>query len=269
MISFPTCISSQDSEHLFGGNTNSSFHVNLPHQMSLEHDKWQVALSSIQYPSKVSFQHLLHNENDFFLKVYMRVGDLVFKNDTITLKEFNGSTSKQLISHIEKAMKKPKSKHTDLVEVKLRKNGHLRINYEIVRDSELKIELSPLMAHVLGCSSMEDRRWSWKEGYASQSPTIDLPFPVDLERIRSSTLILETDLVSSSVVGDKKVCVLKLLSQNEDRLDMLCEHLDFYDLARTSIQQMFFELRDHHGSLVKFEDEGNPVLLNLLFKKKE
>jgi len=266
MEDFPVRISSRDSGGLFPNNQNTSFQVSLPYEKNLEHDQWQVALTSIHYPSKVGFKHVFKDEKEFFLKLTISRRDLL-----VTLKTFEGSSSEDLINHIVKELNRQMNIEIDIYhlipEFKLKKNGQLTIKYEAAHGLSMRMEVSPMMAYVLGNSNMGDGMWIWNPG--NQPSDVIFPSPVSLERMQPNTLMLYTDLVAPIIVGDKYSPILKLLTQDSSKLDVQCEHLDFIDLARTNIRHMKFDVRDHRGALVKFVDDGFPLLLNLMFRKKQ
>jgi hypothetical protein len=95
-------------------------------------------------------------------------------------------------------------------------------------------------------------------------------FPADLQT--PTTMLLYTDMVKGSVLGDQFAPLLKLIPTEQGSRDAAvatyeCRHLDFVNIASEHIVSINFSLRRFDGELVQFKDEDAEVLYNLVFRK--
>jgi len=260
-------LSSRDSTDIYPENTPASFRIQLPRLMSLTGQNWQVALSSIIYPSQIVIADYL-STLDLWIEIDLQnhLGQW-HRRLTIDLKEDRISTYQQLSFRINQ--KSLRIEHVLQFKIIIDRETQ-RTTYSA--KGQMRIRMSPAMASLLGCSF-------------NQFIT-DLTLPgedrfigiADIKRCMPASLALYTDFTSPIVAGGKYCRLLKfipILRDLQERggspsVSYESHHMDFVNLPTTELQSLQFELKDGTGKPLVFEDNNNTAatFINLLLVKK-
>ena len=260
-------ISSRDSTDIYPENTPASFRIQLPRLMSLRGQNWQVALSSIIYPSQI----LIPN--------YLATLDLWIEIDLQD--QLTRWTKRQTMNLNENRIATYQDLQTRINEKSLRRAGTIQFKIRIDRDTQrttyvatrqMRIRMSPAMASILGSSLNQFVTELTPPG---QDRFIGI---ADIKRCMPTTLGLYTDFTNPIVAGGKYCRLLKfipILRDLQERgvpasVSYESHHMDFVNLPTTELQSLQFELKDGEGKPVVFEDNNNTAatFINLLFVKR-
>jgi hypothetical protein len=258
MNSFILRISSLDCRDIYQNNSSAQFMVQLP-QPFPQQKMWEVALSSIYYPSRMDLTPILRDE-DFWIDV----GAV-----NIMTKDILGLT-RITFSHL-----------TDVSAEAIINAMHLKIStldlftireddgvYNIHFRTNAIIVLSPLMAYCLGRPMLGKKKYRGIEGKVGESIVLG---KFNLDRLYPSVMFLHCNFVSPSIIGNTFAQVLKIIPYKSDNEEELVqhdvEHLDFFLVSMNDQYLLTFEMKDARGRMIKFKNQDNALYLNLIFRE--
>jgi hypothetical protein len=251
--SFILRLSSKDSTNLYETNNATSFRIQLP-QTIIRQGVWEVAVSSINYPSKINAGS------------YMRYQDLWIdfiinnaKSDRVHLNE------EMIINYA--SLETAITKHADKI------LGDGIFTFEIEEDFAvnytstipLKLKLSPTLASILGHQQI-----------INLLPNENLASGIaDIDRCLPNAIALYCDFTNPIVAGGKYCQILKffpLIGEEEERSithnnTYESHHMDFVRVSSNNLQSLQFELRDGNGQIIEFTNTNAVTNVNLLFQK--
>lgn len=258
---FSMRVTSHDSIKMYNANTASDFRLNLVHPIELSYGQWEVALSSIHYPS--DFDILDFVEDDIWFHIYSRERDLgviSFSKNDVEMRQIVQSRDK-LVNFINENMKKMGGT------VKI----HLKRMYMMAGDDhEIVVAFSRGLAKIVG--SVE--AWSTTDSKIVYNlhPKRGHMFPrlvLDVAQMLPHSFLLYSDIIRPINVGASYDRVLKLIPKPSNKLTYYeCKHLDFIPITENRLSHMHFELRLHDGRNVPFNNLSEIVIINLLFRRK-
>jgi hypothetical protein len=262
--SFLLRLSSSDSTNIYTDNTAESFRIQLPRLTSLTGQNWQVALSSIIYPSQISVKDYLADQELWIELVMKDAWGQWFRRHKIDLKNEAIENNEHLQFLIN-------------TQARARRYGN---NFEITIDritkmanfkcvGELIVRMSPTMTSILGSNTCEIIANNEKKKQIGI---------VDINRCMPSNLLLYSDFTSPIIVGGKYHKLLKFIPILENfqladgsvssYVSYESHHMDFVDVPTTDLESLQFDLRDAAGKKLTFTNKNVATIVNLLFRKK-
>ena len=253
---------SNASMEIFGENTMANFRNQLAQPLMLE-GEWQVALSSISFPSNIN------NVNSNLLVVYVNSGA-----------ELDASNNRS--GHLRKIRKGIYTSLDQLMD-ELRRTAHLKqfdftfdkITHKLVLQFGANEGLSfenKEVPSILGFKGIKDNS---HDGYIHIGYKAD-DFPVDIT-CGSQLIFVYIDIIDYQNIGDVRAPVIKII-ESERRLRngsinivTPIHHksftiLDYKPILSNNIQNIKVELRNEAGKLIPFTGTGK-VIVSLKFQK--
>ena len=265
--SFQVRITSKDSNNIFPHNNASNFYVQLPHELLLPGNDWEVALSSFHYPTRIDPKPLLGG-NKFWLKlidpnilVQYQPPAFTFENDDIT-------DGLSLINAINLKVRNQLA-DDNIFKVSITTRGNLLVEVGRV----LTLQFSPLFSTVIGAGAELKDGCDFYEYKFEKARTL-FPGLVKLERCLPHNMLLYCDIISPVIMSGKYCNILKVMQlQSVDPKtkvsSYVCNHLDFVDVASDRVQSIHFHLQTIAEETVGFLDVQEPSYVTVVFRKKE
>lgn len=267
--SFQVRISSNDSDNICRENNASSFFVQLPHELLLPGNDWEVALSALHYPSRIDPKPILCQKNNFWMHVITNKSHLVqhrpitltFEPDEIT----NGETMANSIN-----LKMGRDRAEGILKASIAQTGNLMLE----AGKDLTINLSPLFSLVVGGGTALKEGHNYYEIFCKEGTKTFFPGLVKLERCLPQNMVLFCDIISPVIMGGKYSKILKVIqvAAKDDKTKYTTyesNHLEFVDVASDRVQSMNFQLSTISGDPITFLDAKSPSLVTIMFRKKE
>lgn len=256
MESFTIELHSSASGDVFPLNSSASFSNLLPEQINLD-GQWEVALTEISYPSKIfnvtrgQFEIVVESREvkqsqifNISSGFYHSIDSLI---EAILKKIFDLPPYKKYIDKVSSLFTCTVDPLTNQLQI----NGH---------DGFDLVLLSEDLQHIFGYFPSE-----FGININQNSST---PLSFDIQRFHS--ILIYTDFINSSIVGDTKAPILKTFaienSSNSGIRSKTFKQLDFRSILKHSIHSITVELRSPTGELIPFFSCGY-TRLNLLFRK--
>lgn len=259
-------LSSADSNNIYPDNTATNFRIQLPRLLSLHGPNWQVALSSIIYPSQISIVDYLSQQDLWMTFEHLNGGVWIFRH-RINLSNHRIATYEDIQNTINaNAPIVPAGGFVFRIAI----NRRTKIaNYSSRR--RMRITLSPTLASILGSSTLQ---------FIANNNDDNVPIGVtDIKRCMPNSLSVYTDFTSPTVVGGKFSRLLKFIPILQDlqatdgsvlpSVTYESHHMDFVNLPTTELQSLQFEVKDGTGKPLIFTDNNAVTYINLLFQKKQ
>jgi hypothetical protein len=261
--SFILRLSSADSTDIYPENTASSFRIQLPKIISLNGHNWQVALSTILYPSEISLSDYLSHQ-DVWIEYYR-----LHRNDWLLAHQYNFKNEKiRSFQHLEMILNANTyvARRQKQFRIKIHRNSK-KTTYD--SDMTLKIRMSKTLASMLGSSTD-----NFITDYRERNKLIGF---ADIKRCMPNTISLHTDFTSPIVAGGKYCRLLKFIPILQDlqatdgsvypSVSYESHHMDFVNLSTSDLQSLQFELKDGVGKPLVFTNNNIVTFVNLLFSK--
>ena len=104
-----------------------------------------------------------------------------------------------------------------------------------------------------------------------ESPvTINFSGFFDINRLRPEYLMIYTDIIEQTIVGNSFSKLIKIVPVYHESTDsyknLEFKNKEFHSLENTLVKRIKFEIRSHSGDLINFM-EGSKIFINLLFSK--
>ena len=272
MDSFIIELVSSASTNVYPENTLASFSNFLPDQLTLE-GNWEVALLEISYPSLYNnitdgkFWYVNNPNKSKETKETNPATGISIDYDPLYIQPGLYMSLDEILTSMNNSLKKKRS--TQKVDLKWSINQVSRkVDISLPsKDSHLVIS-SPDLSTILGFPSNV-----WLKGIGPHQSL----YPIDILRIHS--VMVYTDIVEYSVIGDTKAPVLRCFPFEQrlsrDRISVTkfisnnsFDNLQFRRLLRNSIHSIRIELRTQTGELIPFVSVGL-TRVSLLFRKQK
>lgn len=253
-------ISSQDLNAIGG---NSDFRIDLPTPLLLNPvGKWKVALSSIHFPSKFAclgmverLESVIFRAGENAVPIYL--GEEDFSDPQELLRSLNAGL---LAAEVSIRMQQQKEE------------GHLQILFGL-GTIDTYLEFSAKTAFLLGLT----------DEYAANAAYTLKCVPggafvasqeIDFQRLTPKAMLLYVDVIDPQIVGSQYARVLKMIP-TQTMMDgetfrglvqtYECRRLEFAAISQSHIHSIHFKLVQLDGQTVKFHNETDDVLINILF----
>ena len=256
--SFNVRLSSETSKQ-FPTNTNSKFKIKLPSTLNLSKD-WKVCLTSINMPT--NFKTLPSDEEKRKITFWDGVNNYI-----ILLPEII-NTDVELISYLNTGF----SFLTFYLET-IGAAKYLKIY--IKKKGELKMHQN--LAQLLGFHTLYLNNETHILDTVNKSEIFErdnynywiyhCKNPVNFELSKPNYMMVYTNIVDGSIVGNKICNILKIVptKKHEDNYVLIeFKHNEFYELHNTEIDEIDITLRSHDGEIINFLSNQN-VIINLMF----
>ena len=269
---FVTRFASTDSENIYPENRANKFRVQLPHVLDLESGQWEVALSSIHYPEKLSIANILRNKKNFWMQILTPANnDARISNRNI---RFNFATLAEEVDNVTDLL----NRINNAVRQAFHGLGILRLTLEQDQSisysaSMLTLRLSPLMAKLMGNLAVTNDMDYFELVSVENPENGRFPGQADLSRCLPNNLLLHSDFIKPILVGGAYSKTLKLIPRlgeetGEKYRTYYSHHLDFVNLGINKISTVEFSLTDISGYPITFQDDDSVTHLNILFRMK-
>jgi hypothetical protein len=100
--------------------------------------------------------------------------------------------------------------------------------------------------------------------------TINFSGFFDINRLRPEYLMIYTDIIEQTIVGNSFSKLIKIVPVYHESTDsyknLEFKNKEFHSLENTLVKRIKFEIRSHSGDLINFM-EGSKIFINLLFSK--
>jgi hypothetical protein len=100
--------------------------------------------------------------------------------------------------------------------------------------------------------------------------TVDFSNFFDINKFRPQYMMIYTDIINQSVVGNSFSNLIKIAPVYHESTDAYktqeFKNNEFHSLENTLIKQIRFQIRSHSGNYINFM-EGSKIFVNLLFSK--
>ncbi len=255
---FHVKVASNDTSNIYPENSPSDFSVQLPHELILPGNSWEVALSSFHYPSQIDLKSVL-TRDEFWIKISVKSTLIQHRPFTVSFELDNISSEETLVNSINTQVEQ---KIAGLLKASISTGGNLILE----AGRALTLQFSPLCALVLGVGVRELKFVKAGKHFS--------PGSIKMERCIPHNVLLFCDIISPIIMGGKYCKILKVVQLPHAQTETIystyvCNHLDFLDLANDRVQVIQFHLETISGKRIKFVDNQYPSYVSLSFRKKE
>ena len=271
---FSVVLPSNSSMDVFPDNRTSSYKVVLPDTLELDRERYEVALSEIQFPvtwynvrkGKNFFDKVVYNltEDEFYERNAMIPEDMDRKSTAdfkppipitykISIPSGYYSTPEEIVAQLnegEAKMFRPIKFHYDPI-------GR-RIKMEMEKDCVLQTRSSGI-AVCLGFHAEEYKAENVKANFVSES----------IASVNSMyhSVYVYTNIIENQHTGNYKVPLLRVVPVRAKYGNLSCVNYDrphFMPLSQSNVHTIEVDLRDSTGDLISFE--SGKVVVTLLFR---
>jgi hypothetical protein len=257
LTSFILRLNSSDSDDIFQDNSCSNFRIQLEKPIDLSKAHWEVALTSIIFPSQIDMKDMLTKENFWIEFISCNSWDV---NRRVYFDKENIRDLKTLKEAINRKAKEVLAIYGDPIFV---------FDYSFDKKSVIRcfkpitFTMSNLLNYVIGRDNLKDNAV-----IVEQPKSIISSREVNLERCKPNTIFLHSDFISPTIVGDKYEKIIKMIPMNNAN-SFECQHLDFLNVTTNNLSVIQFRMTDERGNNIAFDKNVyNDVILNLVFQKK-
>ena len=260
MESFTIELVSNASSQLFPDNTLSSFTNFLPSQVNLE-GQWEVAISEISYPSM--YQNITVGKFIYAHKEYE-------KGETLYLEPGLYSSITDIVEAMNNCLQNKWSLLRTFIKVQVVRSTQ-KIELTLENETSNLVLLSPDLVHIFGISTGNESGL-WMRGKGPHKP------PLEYDIVRIHSLMIYSDIVEYSMVGDSKAPLLRsfpyiskvksgdILTTGQYMNYQTFNNLQFRRLLKSSFQSIHIDVRDTSGEKIPFVSVGITRLV-LMFRK--
>lgn len=272
---FSIVLPSNSSMEMFPDNKTSSYKVVLPHTLKVDRERYEVALSEIQFP--VTWYNMREGKN-FFVKTVHNVTDKEFysyyeRNDMIPLAKehkFKPTPGTVKVTIPPGHYSKPEEIVTLLNEKESKRLRPIKFHYDSIgrrikmtleKHCTLKMSSSDI-ALCLGFHGQEYKTEKESKSFISES----------IASVTSMyhSIYVYTNIIENQHTGNFKVPLLRVVPVQANYGQLSCVNYDrphYMPLSQSEIQTIEVDLRDDTGDLVSFE--SGKVVTTLLFRRKQ
>jgi hypothetical protein len=242
--------------------TNSSFTVHLGAPLSLN-GRWRVALSSVQFPRKILGIRAEDLEGPDRVSIRYGMHDNFVDPEPFGREDFVSAES-LLTMLLHQVTLLDLNKNFDFI---ILPDGRLLVGLKY----PARLSVSYKLALVLGLVEDLDVHNDGVELRTRENEHLEHTgyHPIDLQT--PATMLLYTDIIQSTSLGDRRCPILKLiptdLGQGDSVVSYESRHLDFVNLRSSHIASIAFDLRRFDGHHVDFKSTKAEVMYNLVFRK--
>ena len=230
---------------------NNTPSINYPVDLD-EHSRWNVALTSIHFPSKINIvipddlYVIIDNPSEAFSTKVNILRDTIYSNTTLV------TALTDILEHLG---------------IGVRLNEEKNVQFKGLSDPYIPYQLtfSENLTSLLGGTISND-----KEETFTVPTTVITPFydTIRVESFIPHSFFLYTDIIHPIVVASKYVQILKLIPVIPNVTTYYeSQHLDFVPLINNRLAHTHFEIRLASGELINFHENDKCVELCLLFRR--
>ncbi len=272
---FTIVLPSNSSMDVFPNNKTSSYKVVLPDTIDLDRERYEVALSEIQFP--VTWYNIRQGRN-FLNKVVYNLSDEEFQDRNAMvaegLDEKRDDFKRILVTYkisippgyysspeeIVNLLNEGESKMFRPIKFFYDPIGK-RITMNMEKHCVLQMESSDIMLS-LGFHQQEYK--------TSKDDAIFVSESIASVKSMYHSVYVYTNIIENQHTGNYKVPLLRVVPVRADYGQLSCVNYDrphFVPLSQSNIQIIEVDLRDDTGDLISFE--SGKVLMTLLFRRKQ
>ena len=252
---------SNASGEMFPNNTLSSFTNFLPEQVNLE-GQWEVAISEISYPSM--YQNITEGKFKFFDEKLSK------STSTYNLEPGLYTSITDIVEAMNTLIQQRNNHHGTCIAVKVSRKTQ-KVVILLANDSSGLAFCSTDLGHIFG-NNVGNEFGVLMIGKGPHEPE----FAYDIVRIHS--LMIYSDLVEHSIVGDTKAPLLRcfpfisklkggdIITTGQYMNYQTFNNLQFRPLLKNSFDSIHIDLRDTSGEKIPFVSVGITRLV-LMFRK--
>jgi hypothetical protein len=256
---FPLQLTSSDSNSLFANNTNSNFKILLPFPLMKQNKSYQVALSSIFFPSRMDMQKIL--DEDFYIEFTSPSRVKWWRINFLEMPDYSLTTIAQRIND-----EIPKLLKVVPISAKVTEEEEMRITCEL---EGVYVHPSPLFSLLFSKSPISQER----QGHKGE--VFNMGKLTSLDRCCPEFFQLHCSIIDPSIVGDTNLKILKMIpfthkiTEENHYVKYEPQNLDFYNISggEREKQLLHFQLTNYQGKEIPFIDQKNFVMINLIFRE--
>lgn len=264
MKSFVLRLSSLESNSVFSNNKTNNFKIRL--QETFDINSWDVALASIYLPTNINISRLLNRDN-FYLEIKQAGSDTV----RISLHELKDFTAEGFVNHANKKLVEAFANPRPILKFIEEESTGNKISIRLTENVELKF--SGLLAYLIHYAT---RATSPTEAVAVNTRIDETLYlgTLNFQRLHPHLIFLYCNFITPVVIGNTYGQVLQMIpfyNSKENGAELMkfeAQHLDFLPMTMNDPTTLHFEMIDHSGEHVQFENNNQEVLLTLVFRKK-
>ena len=263
-----------ESTQAHPNNTNNKFSILLPEKIFLPARDWKVALSSISLrPDFATF-----TTKNFILLVHVyRTQNGEYDSRTVMMLLGPGNyTVENIIEQTNKKFFPEKEGEPKLLRMRKNDNNKVEIdigNYPTYKDgTTLEVFITKNLLYFLGFDVnkiLQEKKQAIKfTVQIGQRNAINFFHDVRSNGIVPPYLFLYTNFVQPSIVGSTFTKMLKIFSvENSSEFTKVeFEHLEFFKIEPSVLENLHFELRTHTGELVHLGHKED-IILSLILQR--
>lgn len=265
--SFLMRLNSNDSKNIFPENTAGHFRAQLPHAVELDGVNWEVALMSINFPSKISPKTYFKSKDFWFEITIPPTSDVEMGEQVrITVEEDNIKTLENLVTVINEKIVNSIGANIFSLFIDTATNI---IKFQATK--QVNVEMSPLFALIIGDLQIPPNAANYQINFPETPQNFICSNFGDLNRCLPNNILIYCDFIVPSIMGEKYLQILKFIpnfnEQSGKYTTYQAQNLDFTRVSNNTLDTVKIELRDAAGNLIHFVDENLYSYVNLLFKK--
>jgi hypothetical protein len=254
----------------------SDFTIDLPQPYYLD-SSWKVSLSSICYAN--IFRPLPYEEKSRTIHTAKLIDNSQDHRDLHIIPNLLYSHS-GIISEINRAINKNHD-NANFTTREFEEYGEKKVKVSVRINGETVMVLSKDMCELLGLNyAIDVGSDNIVKSEESQSicfinselnpVTVDFSNFFDINKFRPQYMMIYTDIINQSVVGNSFSNLIKIAPVYHESTDAYktqeFKNNEFHSLENTLIKQIRFQIRSHSGNYINFM-EGSKIFVNLLFSK--
>lgn len=252
----PFSISSNDSGDMFKNNLPTLFDVQLPHALMLSKHQYQLALTSIIYPSKSNICSKM--TKDYFIDVRCenKETSILFLNQVFV--SMNDILT-YLNNEISRAYKKK------ILVFKITRK-HVVFSTKV---PDVELVISKACCRLFGKAGL-NHDLKVRIPKATEAMTVGLN---NVNLLIPHTIFIYSDIVKASIIGNTTAKLVKIIPHNKSSEPIIMyqpKNLEYVDVQNDTFATIHIELRDATGNFVSFIDPENfGTKINFILKRKE
>ena len=252
-------VSSKNCNHVHDSNSNNNFQVIFDHPVILD-GIWEIALSSIYFPSKLNILDYTSENNDT-LKNWITFDD----SNPLSITRKNANNIEGIVKYISIHLK---THYDDKINISINLDDCIVIKSTI----DYKMQFTASLGAILGDTPSQFSTNPLESMSHLVSAKQDFIFATGVNKINEflpHAFILSCDAIKPTFSASTYMQSLKVVPFTPNvSTHYQSHHLDYTPLINTTIYKMYFQLKTLDGKKFVFSDDTEEVLINLSLRKK-
>jgi hypothetical protein len=262
MKSFVLRLSSLESNNIFSDNSSSSFRIQLRHPIETLHN-WEVALSSIYLPNKISVTSVFLPTN-FYIDI--SANGQTFQR--MSLHDVTDFSPEGFVTLCTSKLARMFAQSPPPIEIVTREKGELYVRFQ----ENTVLRISGMLAYILSKAPTPDLQEFWvMEG---EKKAIEQLGKLNFARAQPHVVLLHCNFITPIVVGNTFGQVLQVIPYYDTAANVSgnlmkyeAQHMDFLPMSMNDRAMLQFEIRNVLGELISFQNKNAELLITLVFRE--